>query len=330
VVARVTDMRGIDLNVFRFNYDLTMAVLLMHPDGTIYSTYAGRDFTDAGSHQSTTSLARTLDTAYEVHRKHEPKNRERKPPLRVESLDWWKNNKKAQKRECFHCHQVHDAWQNAGRAKNKWSERDQFSWPDPVQVGWRLDRENQTLLTEADAPFRKGDRVVSVGDVETISFGDIQRGLHEAPWGANRLAVQVMRDGRPLRLELALESGWKKPTPEVYAWRPMKWAMSPKPGFGGPSLDAAQKENLGLAKDTWAFRVGYMVTWGPNAKTGHHAHRAGIRMKMVVYEVDGKSDFTGMDHFHAWFRMTRKPGRDVSFKVIQNGTRRTVRFAPLP
>ena len=43
VLVRVTDMRGIDLDTFRFNYDLTLAVFAMNADGTVYTTYAGRD-----------------------------------------------------------------------------------------------------------------------------------------------------------------------------------------------------------------------------------------------------------------------------------------------
>ena len=124
VTVRVNDMRGIDLRVYRFNYDLTMAVLLMHPDGTVYSTYAGRDFTHADSHQSARSLARVLDRALALHGKHVPRTRPRAEPVVVEQLPWWRGNAKAQKAKCFHCHQVHDAWQHAGRGAGTWTERE--------------------------------------------------------------------------------------------------------------------------------------------------------------------------------------------------------------
>jgi len=330
VFVRVTDMRGVDLNVYRFNYDLTLAVLLMNPDGTIYASYAGRDFTDAGSHQSSGSLARVLDRALELHKAHRPKIVKIKKATYVERLAWWRDNKNAQKAKCFHCHQVHDAWQHDGRARGAWTERDQYTWPDPIQAGLQLDRENQTRLLKGRAPLREGDQIQAIGNTRTLAFGDIQRAVHEAPWKENRLTLTVLRDGKSVKSWIELPGGWKKPTPEIYAWRPMKWPMSPKPGFGGPLLDAGEKKSLSLTEDQWAFRVGYIVTWGPNAKTGHHAHRAGIRMRMVVHEVDGKSDFLDMNHFHAWFRMTRRPGRPVTFKVIQNGTPRTLTLKPLP
>jgi len=329
-VVRVTDMRGVDLRVFSFNYDLTMAVLLMHPDGTIYATYAGRDFTDASSHQSTGSLARVLDAAWERHEKHEPKDPLGGEPVVVERLPWWRGRKRAQKRECFHCHQVHDAWQNAGRKAGTWTERDQYTWPDPAQIGLRLDREDQVRVTEARAPLRKGDRIVAIGGREPLAFGDVQRALHEAPWEAHELRMDVLRGGERKSLQLSLPAGWKKPEPRIYAWRCMKWPMPPMPGFGGPPLTAAEKAELGLPKDAFAFRVGYVVTWGPNARTGKNAHEAGIRRGMVVYEVDGKSDFESGHHFHAWFRMTRTPGKPVRIKVFRNGTRESLSLTPLP
>lgn len=335
VTVRVTDMRGVDLEVYRFNYDLTMAVLLMHPDGTIYSTYAGRDFTHADSHQSTTSLARVLDAALELHARHTPVARPHKAPVHVEELPWWRDNKKAQDAKCFHCHQVHDAWQGEGRKNGTWTERDQYTWPDPVQIGLRLDREDQVRVTEASgrakaAGVKQGDRIVSIGGSGALSFGDVQRALQDAPWDARKLPVVLLRGERRITVGIHLEKGWKKPTPEVYAWRGMKWPMTPMPGFGGPLLTAEEKAALSLPAGSWAFRVQYLVTWGPHAKAGRRAHEAGIRKGMVVHEVDGRSDFRDMAHFQAWFRMTRRPGKAVRIKVLQNGTPRTLTLEPLP
>ena len=324
-------MRGVDLNTFRFNYDLTMAVILMHPNGTVYARYAGRDFRDASSHQSTTSLARVLDDVRQTHRRDLPAP-ERKPAITVEQLPHWSNHRKAQAAKCFHCHQVHDAYQREGILRNRWSKRDQFNWPDTSQVGLRFDREKQVVVAEAEdsTGLRRGDRIVSINGIPAIAYGDIKFALNEAPWDANKLRIRYVRgSSRTQSTTIALKSGWKIPTPEVYAWRPMKWAMSPKPGFGGRPLTAEQKRALKLPEKDWAFRVGYLVTWGPSANTGRAAAKAGIRKGTIVYAVDGKSDFKGMDHFHAWFRMTRALGVPVKVSVIQNGTRKTVELTPV-
>ncbi len=39
---RVTNINEVDLNTFTFDHDLTMAVVLAHPDGTVYHRYGGR------------------------------------------------------------------------------------------------------------------------------------------------------------------------------------------------------------------------------------------------------------------------------------------------
>jgi len=328
-------MRGVDLNVFRFNYDLTLAVLLMHADGTIYTNYSGRDATDASSHQSTSSLARVLRETFKVHQRYSksPAPPPVQPAKTVEKLPWFQNHKQP---KCFHCHNIHDAFQWQGRTTKTWSDQDQYTWPDPDQIGLRLDREGQVVAAAvrkdspaARAGLRKGDRVVSVNRQPTRAFGDVQVALNAVPWGKARVPVVWMRGAKKHAAVLELPQSWKRPTPEQYAWRPMKWPMPPMPGFGGRPLSVEERRAAGLKADNFAFRVGYIVTWGPNRATGHNAQRAGIRKGMVVHGVDGKTDFRDMNHFHAWFRMTRTPGRPVMVAVIQNGTQRTLSLTPL-
>jgi len=335
IPVRVTDMRGIDLNTYRFNYDLTLAVLLMHPDGTIYTSYSGRDMTGASSHQSKHSLVRVLHEALEMHKRYSrsPAPPPNKTPKTVEKLPWFRGKKHD---KCFHCHEIHAGLQRDGRARKRWTEKDQYTWPDPDRVGLRLDKEGQVVVAEAraDSPaaragLRPGDRVTSLNRRPTLSFGDIQAALDDAPWGAARVPVKWVRGDTERSGTLVLPKGWKRPTPEQYGWRSMKWAMRPMPGFGGPVLSEKERRAAGLAPDNFAFRVGYIVTWGPNQATGKNAMRADIRKGMIVHEIDGKTDFRDMGHFHAWFRMTRKPGRAVRFAVIQNGTRRTMTLTPL-
>jgi len=343
--VRVTDMRGVDLNVYRFNYDLTMAVLLMHPNGTIYSTYAGRDFTNADSHQSSSSLARVLDEALKLHRAdlpapkrvkrlNKPYKKPLKKPLSVEQLPWWKAKEKRENKQpkCYHCHNVNDGYAHEGRRTKRWTDKDQFDWPDPIQAGLRFDREGQVVVSEAKPAtgLRKGDRIVAIGGIRPIAYGDIQRALNDAPWGRNRLKVEWMRGTEKMSGAINLKSGWKKPTPEICADRASMWPMSPKPGFGGPLLTSEEKIRAGLPEDRWAFRVNYIVTWGGNSYTGRNAKKAGIRKNMIVYSADGKHDFKSMGHFHAWFRMTRKVGKPIRLKVIHKGARQTLTMRVLP
>ena len=123
---------------------------------------------------------------------------------------------------------------------------------------------------------------------------------------------------------LKLAGGWKEATPLVFSWRPSKWPLSPKPGFGGAELSPRELKAAGLPEDAFAFRIGYVVTWGPNAHTGRNARKAGLRKGDIIVSVAGKDDFENHEHFHAWFRLTQKPGTEIPVVRLRAGKRETV------
>lgn len=352
--VRVTDMAGVDLARYRFDYGLTFCALLMHADGTILHTYGGQSGPDPLSHLSVASFVRTLGRGL---RRHREVDRLRElagdPPVlgpgwTVESLPPVARRIAAGDRpECVHCHSVDD-WtvQTAVEAGN-W--RREFAWryPDPIQIGLVLDRDEQTRITEvvrgspaARVGIRAGDTLHSIDGRRIATFGDVTRALDGVPDSAGSpaaLDVIVERDapgGEPAPTadqDVALESrvlelppGWRTPDPWTYSWKPMKWNLLPAPGFGGPQLDGAALRELGLPTETFAFRVQYVVTWGPRAFTGRNAARAGIRKGDVILAIDGERDFRSVPHFHSWFRLTMEPGRAVPVELLRGGERRVV------
>jgi len=70
-------MTGVDLSVYRFDYDLTFAALLMNADGTIYHTLGGRDASSAMSQLAMPSFVRVLRETLEDHRVY---SKSPKPP----------------------------------------------------------------------------------------------------------------------------------------------------------------------------------------------------------------------------------------------------------
>ncbi len=69
--VRVTNMAGVDLETYRFDYDLTFTALLMNADGTIYHTYGGRTWEDAQSHLSERAFADVLTRTLAEHAAYE-------------------------------------------------------------------------------------------------------------------------------------------------------------------------------------------------------------------------------------------------------------------
>lgn len=321
-------MRGVDLSVYRFDYDLTFAILLMNADGTIYHTFAGRDRRDPMSHMSITALVRVMRATVGEHARYKAPApaRAAAEPLAVESMSRIHPPQKAP--ACYHCHMVHDAMHDAAVTAKRPREETIWVWPDPVQVGLSLDREGQVLVTgvEAGSAAEKagvepGSRILEFGGSSPLTFGDLQRVLHEAPPGAARIPVVFERSGETKSAELALPDGWKRAAPEVYAWRPYKWNLGPRAGFGGPHLSAAELREAGLAAGAFAFRVKYIVDWGPRANTGANAKRAGLRKGDVVYSVGGMDRFESVEHFHAWYCLALETGSTVEVGVIRGGER---------
>ncbi len=324
-------MAGVDVNTFTFNFDLTFAALLMNADGAIYHTYGGRDWTDAQSHLSLAAFTNVLQKTlpeHEAYQKH-PAPPKARPAMSVDRMPAMR--RKPKQPDCYHCHMVHDAMTEELRHAGRFKRSDVWRWPDPVQVGFAVDKEDQTLLGDvlrssaaAKAGLKKGDHLLTLGGRRILTLGDAQRVLHEASAGTTRIDVKVRSGGKERRAVLRLHKGWKEPSPLTFSWRPSMWSLSPKPGFGGPQLKPDQLDKLGLSKDTFAFRVGYLVTWGPNRHTGQNAQRAGLRKGDVILSVAGKRDFESVGHFHAWFRLRMKAGAKVKILLLRNHKRKTI------
>ena len=339
---RVTNLAGVDLDTYRFDYDLTFVALLMNADGTIYHIYGGRTSADAASHLGLPSFARVLREGLKTHQAHTatprtPQQTSRwtsRRPRTIEQLPVMRKRiELGDAPDCFHCHMVNDALDEEAREAGRWKRTMAWRWPDPIQIGLRLDGSEQTLVagvlpkSAADAAgLKAGDRLQTLDGRRVLTFGDISRVLHEASDRATGIAVRWQRGGKERSATIRTRKGWKEPTPEVFAWRPTKWQMRPKPGFGGKQLTPRQLEQVGLPPDAFAFTVQYLVTWGSDAHIGRNAQRAGIRKGDVVYSVAGKNDFESVEHFHAWFRLTRKVGERIEIGLIRKNLRQSVRL----
>jgi hypothetical protein len=329
VCVRVTDMSDVDIAAIRFDFDLTMAVVLMHADGTIYHRYGSRPARDALLWMSIPSLVRLLHDTLDDHAAHEragapPPARE---PLRARELPMLQKRRAAgQKIECVHCHTVNDAEHEQAVDQRRWRDDDKWVFPDPERIGLELDAGHQSLVravaadsAAARAGLRAGDRLVRLGAQEPVrTIADVAWALHMAPPGDASLPVAFARDGAAIDATLELRAGWKQCAPEDYAWRPYKWNLSPAAGFGGPVLAPAEKQALGLAADKFAFRVTYIADWGERARRGAAAAQAGVRKGDVVTAFAGKDDFASIEHFHAWIALTRHAGEEVEVRLLRD------------
>jgi hypothetical protein len=330
-------MAGVDLRTYTFDYDLTFAVLLMNADGTIYHRYGSRDHHSATSRLSMASLVRVMKETLEDHAAYQrkPSPPPALPPRTIEEIPSMARKLQKEKVNCFHCHMVNDAEREHAKEEKRWSREAVIGmWPLPDRVGLTLDRDDQTLV-RAVAPaspagaarIKAGDRLVRLGGARVLTHADVQWVLDGVSGDAASIPFESLREEDMMLLgELKLEKGWKIPSPLDFSWRPSKWPLDPKPGFGGRKLGKDDLEALGLPPGAFAVKIGYIVDWGNEAHTGRNARKAGLKEGDILLAAGGKSDFDSEAHFQSWFRFTQKAGTTIELEVLRDGKRMQVKL----
>ena len=328
--VRITDMRGIDLNVWTFDWDLTLAAIAIDADGTILHRYGSRDARPPEHWLTSASWERFLEAGLRSHAVRagasppaEPATEEASPAkasLTIETIPAFAERDRG---ACVHCHSVRPALRIEAQKRGDWTRDNLWVYPPPSALGVDLDPDDQALITAvmpespaSRAGLRTGDRWV---DLATAT--DLMAWLDGLPAKGATAPLRFTRAGEEDHqvAEIKLPEGWKAYSSADFAWRPSKWGLSPAPGFGGPVLDAAALAKLGLAEGTFAFDVDYLVTWGENQRWGKAAAAAGVRDGLIVLGTADKRDFQSIDHFHAWWRLEVEPGSTVNLAVWKDG-----------
>lgn len=342
VCVKVLDMSRVDLNDYRFDYDLTFAALLMHGDGTVFHRYGGRDERPPTDWNDLDGLTALMRATLEEHASHRPvqgaapeaEQRDARyvvdlPPLRRKL-----QTNPQLRANCVHCHTVHETLHRVAVDADAVDDDTAWVYPPPARLGLTLDTADQARLAAvaedspaAAAGLRAGDRLLSVGvQPRVLTIADLSFALHEASPDAHPLRLTWQRGDEVLTGALDLPDGWKHGTVAEYAWRPYKWGLSPAPGFGGQFLERDELRRLDLSPDARAFRVTYIVTWGDKAHRGRTVARAGLRNGDIVLRYAGRDDFASMDEFHAWVRLTRRAGEEVEVVYLRDGRRHTLSY----
>jgi serine protease Do len=308
-------MRGVNLDVFAFDYDLTWAGFFLSADETVYGRFGGRDAESPDKYLTLPALKHALRTALAAHRKavKEKPPAEAKPARAVEQ---YAAAKKLRDDGCIHCHQVYDVRREELKAAKKWSLDEVWVYPLPQNVGLTLDPDRgdriKSVLAKSAAGragLRAGDTLKALGGVPVASFADAQYALHLAP-ASGRIAVSWESDGKERRGELELADGWRKTD---ISWRKSMWGLEPPAAVNGRDCGEETRKRLGLSEKALAFRQGDFLT--PAAKV------AGIQAGDVIVGVDGKSPEMTMAQFHAYIRITYKAGDKVTYNILRDGKR---------
>jgi hypothetical protein len=315
VLARVVNMRGVDLNRFDFDYDLTWMAFFMNDQGKILGRYGGRDAESADRYLSLTSLKQAMRAALAAYRR-DPKGRPAGADEPARTVEQYPAAQKLKAEACIHCHQVYDFRREALKAQGRWRQELIWVYPQPENVGVTLDPEQQTqvrAVTPGSAAravgLKAGDTLRAVNGMTVVSFGDVQYALHRAP-AAGPIPVSWQRGGRRMSGRLQLAPGWRK---SDISWRGSMWGLEPTPCVYGQDLSAEEKAKLGLPADRLAFRQGKPLQKPPR--------EAGLQPGDIILGIDDRPLTMTMLQFNTWIRLNYQVGDRITFNVLRNGQR---------
>jgi membrane-associated protease RseP (regulator of RpoE activity) len=305
-------MRGVNLALFDFDYDLTWAAFFLNAHEKVYGRYSGRDADSAEGQVSLAGLRHAMQSALAEHRR-DPDPRPTSLPAR-RTVTQFRSMARLPSGSCVHCHQVYDLRREDRQADGSWRLEDVWVYPRPENVGLTLDVDQGDRVQRvsagspaARAGLQGGDVLASVNGVPVASIADVQYGLHRAP-SRGEVSVVWSRDGKRQSASLKLNEGWRKTD---LSWRWSLRGLDPSPCVRGPDLDADDRKVLGLSARQLAFRQGPFVHPA--------AEQAGIRQNDVIVGVNDRPLEMTARQFQAYVRLEYQVGQRITFNVLRDG-----------
>ena len=318
MLLRLTRMRGVDLGVFDFDYDLTWMAFFLGGDGRVLGRYGGRDADSAEGRVSLAGLRHAMAAALEAHRRGAgaPPPHPAKAPRTAEQ---YPAAARLPQTACIRCHQVYDLRRQSLQMSGKWALDELWVYPPPENVGLTLEVDRGDLVARvapgsaaARLGLTKGDRLLTIDGRPVASYGDAQYALHKAP-AKGKIEVRWRHGAEERAGELALAEGWRK---SDVSWRWSLRGVEPSPWVQGDDLGPDEKKELGLAPKRLAFRQGPFVS-AP-------VRQAGVRQNDVIVGIDGKILEMTERQFALYVRLNYKVGDRVTYNLLRDGRRRDV------
>ncbi len=331
VSLRQVEMKGVDLNLFQFDYDLNWAAMFINADGTIYGRYGTQSADGPDAFNSIGSLEKAMRRVLELHANH-PDNKAALSGKRGKDKGYrtalempgMKNKEKLRapthRGNCIHCHMIHDAENIHAHRTGKLNEDLIWRYPYPDNLGIEIDPENGRLIktiqerSGADAAgLRSGDEILAVNGQPMISIADFQWVLHNLPNTRTTVTVTAQRGVSTDNYTISTKPGWKKTD---FSWRGSLWAMPPQMGIFFPQLKPSELKQAGLPSNTIASRVRFIAN---NIKTAQSARRAGLRVNDIVIELDNRPVPAGHRAINYYVKQRFRPGQKLPLTILRNG-----------
>jgi serine protease Do len=317
VLLRVGNMRGVDLSIFEFDYDMQWQAIFLTPGGEVLGRFGGRDADTPAKYHTLPGLRHSLEAALERFQSAKIEPTRRKP---VRAEDYPAAEKRADN-ACIHCHHVYEFRRDFLQRKKRWSLDEVWVYPEPENLGLSLDAEQGDRVVSvapksiaAKLGITGKDLLKSVNEHAIASVADVQYALHKAPKsGAITLEWRHGKEAKKGVVELT--DGWRKTD---VSWRWSLKSMSPNPSIIGDDLDPESRKNLGLNVKQLAFRHMNFLT--PAAR------HAGLQTADVIIGVNDKELTMTARQFEAYIRLNHRVGEEITLNVLRGKDRVKVKL----
>ncbi len=330
VPVRIVNFKGVDLNLFKFDYDLTFAALLMNPDGRTYARFGTNDWKADASRMSIPGLKQVMREVLAKHGRESrnpasPAPAPRRTLADVPAFTAMKQSKDA----CYHCHYANNARFRQLELDGRFVKELLYQHPHPENIGITLEVDANNVVHSvvpgspaAQAGIRPRDVIRRAGKIEVYSSADLQFALDEVA-DPGRITLEVNRQEKLLPpLALNLPKGWRR---SDISWRPSQGDIPPTVGMWARPLTAAEKQKRGIAADRLALQVNFFFPGPKWART-----RGDLRNGDILLGVDGKElpEMTTRQ-FHSHFRLTHNVGDTATLTVLRGSQRLEIRVPGL-
>ncbi len=341
ISLRQVEMKGVDLSLFQFDYDLNWAAMFINADGVVYGRYGTQSAAGPDAFNSIGSLEKAMRRVLALHADY-PKNKTAlaakrgaykgyRTALEMPGLENKANYRQTtQRNNCIHCHNIHDAENHQLHLTGKMTHEKLWRYPFPDNLGLSVDPKDGQRIARvainsaaARAGLRAGQIITHVNGQPIISIADIQWVLHNLTNNAELVRIQVAGSSRLHTVRTAV--GWKKTD---ISWRGSLWNMHPRMRVYLPPASANELRNLRLPAGHHALKVKWINT---GSKEGRAARDAGLRLNDFVIAINGKPLDKKMDHrtFNAFVKLNYKSGQKLPLTLMRNGRRIQFNW-PLP
>lgn len=337
VPVRQVEMKGVDLSLFEFDFDLNWAAVFVNADGTIYGRYGTQSAEGADAYNSIASLRKAMLRALDFHKNYPAnaaslKGKRPSPKPYTSALEMpglpLKNRyrQQTQRDNCIHCHNIHDAQQTEAYMKGTFSKEMLWRYPLPENIGLSIQRDDgrqiESILPNSPAStsgLKTGDEIVGVNGQAILSIADIQWVLHGLSNIGDTVQISALRSKGesgsvdPIQATLTLNEDWKKTD---ITWRGSMWSLQPRPGFWAVTLSEVEKKEHGIEVD----KKGLHVRWiNRGVDGGRAAYDSGLREGDIIVGVNGEELEWDEIEFQSHVRLNLKVGESIRYRVKRKG-----------